>query len=77
MALSLEASLAPTSSAGSALDLREAVVASFLAPSGALALASWLRAALALLNSTDDVSGAAVASLLAPSGALALASWDR
>jgi len=56
--------------------LREAVVASLLAPSGALALASRRRAALALLNS-DDVSGAAVASLLAPSGVLGLTSWDR
>jgi len=68
--LLLEANLALPSNA---LDLREAIVASLLAPSGDLALASRLRAALALLNSVVDVSRAAVASLLAPSGALALA----
>jgi len=49
-----------------ALDLSKVIVAT-LSPSGALALVSWLRAALALLNSVDGVSGAAIASLLAQS----------
>ena len=57
----------------SALDLSEAIVS---APNGALALASRLRATLALLNSADGVSGATVASLVAQS-ASALASRDR
>ena len=56
--------------------MSEVVVASLPAPSGALALASWLRAALALLNCSDGVRGAIITSLLAQS-ALALASWDR
>jgi len=50
-----------------ALDLSEVVVTWLLALSGALALASWLRAALALFNSADDVSGATVTFLLAQS----------
>jgi len=60
----------------SALDLSEVVVPSLPAPNGALVLTSRLRAALALLNSADNVSGTVVASLLAQS-ALALASRDR
>jgi len=71
LALPLEANL------GSALDLSEVVVASLPAPSGALVLASRLRAALALLNGANDVSDAAVVLLLAPSSALVLASWNR
>ena len=60
----------------SVLDLSEVIVASISAPSVDLVLASWLRVALALLNSVDDVSGAVVASLLAQS-TLVLASRDR
>ena len=64
MVLPLTASLALPNNA---LDLSEIVVALLPAPSGALALASQLRAALALLSSADNVSGAAVTSLLAQS----------